>query len=109
MQSHPEWTRLSLVMQIANIHEAKTHLSKLIERVAEGNEIIIAKAGKPVARLVAYKEAAPPIRKPGSMKGKIKILPGFDAVDEEIETLFYKEPIEPPARHTRSAVVARRK
>jgi prevent-host-death family protein len=96
-------------MQVTNIHEAKTHFSKLVERVAEGEEIIIAKAGKPVARLVAYKETAPPIRKPGSMKGKIKILPGFDAVDKEIEKLFYEGPIEPPARHTRAAVVARRK
>src|SRR6266853_6472005 len=69
----PRWTRLSLVMQVTNIHEAKTHFSKLIDRVGEGEEIIIAKAGKPVARLVGYKEAAPPKRKPGSMKGKIKI------------------------------------
>jgi prevent-host-death family protein len=96
-------------MHVTNIHEAKTHFSKLIDRVGEGEEIIIAKAGKPVARLIAYKEAAPPKRKPGSMKGKIKILPGFDALDKEIEKLFYEEPIEPPARHTRSAVVARRK
>lgn len=96
-------------MQVTNIHEAKTHFSKLIERVAEGEEIIIAKAGKPVAQLIPFKEAAKPIRKPGSMKGKIKILPGFDAMDKEIEALFYEGPIEPPARHTRSAVVARRK
>ena len=96
-------------MQVTNIHEAKTHFSKLIDRVGEGEEIIIAKAGKPVARLVAYQEAAPPKRKPGSMKGKIKILPGFDELDKEIEKLFYEGPIEPPARHTRSAVVARRK
>jgi prevent-host-death family protein len=96
-------------MRVTNIHEAKTHLSKLVERVAGGEEIIIAKAGRPVARLIPYKATTKPIRKPGSMKGKIKILPGFDALDKEIEKLFYEGPIEPPARHTRSAVVARRK
>ena len=78
-------------MRVTNIHEAKTHFSKLIERVAEGEEVIIAKAGKPVARLVAYNDAGPPKRKPGSMKGKIKIKPGFDAVDKEIEALFHGE------------------
>jgi prevent-host-death family protein len=92
-----------------NIHEAKTHLSRLIERVAAGEEIVIAKAGKPVARLVKYEEPAKPARQPGSMKGLIKIRPGFDEVDKEIEADFYDGSIEPPARHTRSAVVAGRK
>jgi prevent-host-death family protein len=78
-------------MQITNIHEAKTHLSKLVERVVAGEEIIIGKAGKPVARLVPYKEPKSPRLKPGSMKGKIKILPGFDEADKEIEALFYGE------------------
>jgi prevent-host-death family protein len=96
-------------MQMTNIHEAKTHFSKLVERAAAGEEIIIGKAGKPVARLVQYKEAAKPSRRPGSMKGLIKIRPGFDAADKEIEALFYGKPSEPPARHPRSAVVARRK
>ena len=94
---------------MTNIHEAKTHLSKLLELVAAGEEIVIGKAGKPVALLVPYKEAAKPPRQPGSMKGLIKILPGFDAADAEIENLFYDQPTEPPARHAHSAVVARRK
>jgi prevent-host-death family protein len=64
---------------MTNIQEAKTHFSKLIERVAAGEEIIIGKAGKPVARLVPYQEA-PPLRKPGSMKGKIRIARDFDNV-----------------------------
>ena len=81
-------------MQFTNIHEAKTHLSKLVERVAAGEEIIIAKAGKPVARMVPYKESKRLTPKPGSMKGKIKILPGFDEADKEIEALFDGEPIE---------------
>jgi len=96
-------------MDVTNIHEAKTHLSRLLERVAGGEEIVIAKAGKPVAVLVPFKEAVRPNRKPGSMKGRIWIGPDFDKVDKEIEALFYDSPIEPPLRHTRSAVVARRK
>ena len=43
-------------MQTVNIHEAKTHLSRLLERVAAGEEIVIAKAGRPVARLIAFRE-----------------------------------------------------
>lgn len=54
-------------MQTINVHEAKTHLSKLLESVEQGEEIIIARAGKPVARLTAYK---PQQRRPGALKGK---------------------------------------
>jgi len=83
-------------MQV-NIHEAKTHLSRLLERAAAGEEIIIAKAGKPLARLTPVKDLRTP-RKFGSMKGLIKILPGFDEIDKEIEDLFYEGEIEPPTR-----------
>lgn len=51
-----------------NIHDAKTHLSKLLQRVMAGEEIVIAKSGKPVARLVPY-TSAPKRRTPGSAKG----------------------------------------
>jgi prevent-host-death family protein len=78
-------------MEVTNIHEAKTHLSRLVERVAAGEEIVIGKAGKPMARLVPYQEPSHPTRIPGSMKGKIKILPGFDEADKEIEAMFYGE------------------
>ena len=61
-----------------NIHEAKTHLSKLLARVREGEEIIIAKAGKPIARLVLVGER-PARRLPGSAEGKVTIAPDFDA------------------------------
>ncbi len=61
-----------------NIHEAKTNLSRLVEEVARGAEIIIAKSGKPVARLVPIKRAKT-IRKPGFLKGRIKIAGDFDA------------------------------
>jgi len=97
-------------MEVTNIHEAKTHLSRLVERVAAGEEIVIGKAGKPVAKLVPYQEPKP-VRKPGGLKGKIKYLTDWDKADKEIEALFYAEPIEPPvrptARHPRTAVVAR--
>ncbi len=60
-----------------NIHEAKTHLSRLLERVAAGDEIIIAKAGTSVAKLTSIhsKKTALPY---GVLKGKLKIKPGFD-------------------------------
>ena len=61
-----------------NIYEAKTHLSALVERAAAGEEVVIAKAGRPVARLVAYKKATPR-RVPGRLKGKIWISDDFDA------------------------------
>src|SRR5215831_17757309 len=76
LQQLLKWTRLSLVMQVTNVHEAKTHFSKLLERVERGAEIIIGRAGKPVAKLVPYTDQPKPVRKLGTMKGKIKIKPG---------------------------------
>ena len=78
-------------MKVTNIHEAKTHFSKLVERAQAGEEIVIGKAGKPVARLGPYAAPARPKRKPGSLNGKIRILPGFDEMDREIEKLFSGE------------------
>lgn len=75
-------------MQIFNIHEAKTNLSKLIEKISKGEEIIIAKAGKPVAQLISYKKNLKP-RKAGLLKGKIFVPDNFDDEDEEINKLFY--------------------
>ncbi|MSP88970.1 MAG: type II toxin-antitoxin system Phd/YefM family antitoxin [Alphaproteobacteria bacterium] len=65
-------------MKTVNIHQAKTHLSRLLEQVAEGEDVVIAKSGKPVARLIPFKPARKP-RVPGSMKGKIWISEDFDA------------------------------
>ncbi len=71
-----------------NIHEAKTHLSQLLQRVIAGEEIILAKAGKPVARLVPF-TAAPAQRLPGSARGQIWIAPDFDApLPDEILAAF---------------------
>lgn len=75
-------------MQVVNIHQAKTNFSKLVEKVQSGGEIVIGKAGKPVAKLVGYKQEAQP-RKPGLLKGKIIISDNFDDEDEEINKLFY--------------------
>jgi prevent-host-death family protein len=61
-----------------NIHEAKTHFSKLIERVLHGEEITIARGGRPVARLVPV-EFSLSHRSPGSARGKLKIRRDFDA------------------------------
>lgn len=63
---------------MVNIHEAKTHLSRLLLRVGVGEEVIIAKAGKPVARLVPFEEQ-PAQRLPGTAKGQVIIAPDFDA------------------------------
>ncbi len=65
-------------MQIVNIHEAKTHLSRLLEQVAGGDEIIIAKAGKAIARLVPL-DASPKKRQLGLLKGKLNVPDDFDA------------------------------
>lgn len=64
-------------MQTVNIHQAKTHFSKLIDAAMYGEEIIIAKAGKPVVRLVPF--SAEKTRQFGLLKGKIKIAKDFDA------------------------------
>lgn len=76
-------------MQAVNIHQAKTNLSKLIEKTQNGEEVIIAKAGKPVAKLVSYKEKLDK-RKFGLLKGKIWISDDFNDEDEEINKLFYE-------------------
>jgi len=72
-----------------NIHEAKTHLSRLIQRVEQGEEIVISRAGKPVAKMVPY--LGEPVRKPGILKGKIWMADDFDAADKEIAALFNGE------------------
>ena len=64
--------------KIVNIHAAKTHFSRLVEQASRGTEIIIARAGRPVARLGPL---APPARRrrPGLLKGRIRIAANFDA------------------------------
>ena len=73
-----------------NIHQAKTNLSRLIEKTLQGEDIIIAKAGKPVVKLVAYNKKLQ-LRKPGLLKGKISISDDFDDEDSTINKLFYSK------------------
>lgn len=73
-------------MQTVNIHEAKTNLSRLLEAVERGEEIVIARAGHPIATLIAYKPPRRKIAPPGSMEGQ-----GFwmaDDFDDPIDDLF---------------------
>lgn len=80
-------------MMVRSITEAKAQLSALIEYVQKkGNEIILSKGGKPVAKIVAYRGPAAP-RKPGSMAGQIWIAPDFDELPEDIaESFGMREP-----------------
>lgn len=72
---------------MVNMHEAKTHLSRLVERVEAGEEVVIGRAGRPVARLVPYREVASP-RRPGALRGSIWLADDFDRTDAELIRAF---------------------
>lgn len=74
-------------MIIANISTVKAQLSALIERVMAGQEIIIGKAGKPVAKIIKFDPSEIP-RKPGALKGRIKISDDFDQLPDDIAEAF---------------------
>ncbi len=74
-------------MPITNISEAKAQLSALIERVLAGEEIIIAKAGKPVVRLTKF-DRPEGYRRPGALKGSIRIADDFDELPEDLRIAF---------------------
>lgn len=74
-------------MHITNISEAKARLSSLIEKVLAGEEVILGKAGKPVAKIVKY-ELGQHERSPGALKGKIKIADDFDVLPNDIAEAF---------------------
>ena len=89
-------------MVIANIHQAKTNLSKLIEQAEAGEEVVIARNGKPAVRLTPVEAPAEEPRRPdglpawmGSLKGQIWVSPDFDAYDEEIARMFEESEIFP--------------
>jgi prevent-host-death family protein len=87
-------------METVNIHQAKTQFSRLVERVSAGEEIIIARAGKPVARLAPL-ERRPP-RRLGRMKGRIWIAPDFDApLPDDLLDLFEGKSETKPKRKAR--------
>jgi prevent-host-death family protein len=74
-------------MHITNISDAKAQLSALIDRVVSGEEVIIGKAGKPVAKLVRY-ERSEATRSPGALRGKIAIAPDFDELPRDLAEAF---------------------
>jgi prevent-host-death family protein len=74
-------------MLVTNISEAKAQLSALIERVLAGEEVIIGKAGRPVAKLIRYDRREQP-RRPGALKGKIRIADDFDVLPDDIADAF---------------------
>jgi prevent-host-death family protein len=78
-------------MKAINIHEAKTHFSKLINEALQGEDIVIAKGGKPLIRLTPYIEELSP-RKGGQLKGIMQVSDNFDApLPEELLKQFYKD------------------
>jgi prevent-host-death family protein len=74
-------------MLITNISEAKAQLSALIEKVIAGEDVIIGKAGKPVAKLTRYERRDAP-RRPGALRGKIKIAEDFDELPKDVAKAF---------------------
>lgn len=82
-------------MVTVNMHEAKTHLSRLVERVEAGEEVVIARAGKPVARLMPAKERDMTPRPLGTMRGQFEIPDDFDdPLPIEDLALWYGVPVE---------------
>ena len=74
-------------MEISNMHEAKTQLSSLVEQALAGKDVVIAKAGKPLVRLVPV-GATVVSRKPGHYKGKIRMAADFDQTPQEVIRAF---------------------
>lgn len=72
-------------MAMVNIHQAKTHLSQLLLEVEQGQEVVIARSGVPIARLVAWQAPAQPVAAPGEMRGRILLADDFD---EQLDELF---------------------
>jgi prevent-host-death family protein len=85
-------------MSQVNLHDAKTHLSRLVEAAARGEEIIIAMAGKPMARLVPLRSSAGKERRPGALKGKIWVAADFDAPLTAEEQSAWTEAAIPPSK-----------
>ncbi|MFN5163314.1 MAG: type II toxin-antitoxin system Phd/YefM family antitoxin [Cyanobacteriota bacterium] len=65
--------------RLVNVHQAKTHLSQLLQEVEHGTEVVIARAGVPIARLVAWQAPPLPVAAPGAMRGQIGLAEDFDA------------------------------
>ena len=66
-------------MRLVNVHQAKTHLSQLLQEVEGGEEVVIARSGVPIARLVAWRAPVQMVAPPGAMRGQIELSDDFDA------------------------------
>jgi prevent-host-death family protein len=73
-----------------NIYDAKTQLSRLLAQVVQGEEIIMARAGKPLAKLVPYRDDDR-LRVPGSWRGRVRVAPDFDALPPDLAAAFEGE------------------
>ena len=65
--------------RLVNVHQAKTHLSQLLQEVEQGQEVVIARSGVPIARLVAWQAPSHPVAAPGAMRGQIALAEDFNA------------------------------
>jgi antitoxin (DNA-binding transcriptional repressor) of toxin-antitoxin stability system len=65
--------------RLVNVHQAKTHLSQLLQEVEQGEEVVIARSGVPIARLVAWQAPSQPVAAPGAMRGQITLAEDFNA------------------------------
>ena len=70
-----------------NIHEAKTHLSRLLARVLAGEDVVIARSGRPIARLVRYDSETEP-RRPGGWEGRVVVADDFDDLPTDLAAAF---------------------
>ena len=86
-QHELDLARSGVTIRMTNIHEAKSQLSKLVERALAGEEVVIAKAGKPMVRLVPVRDSDAP-RKGGQWKGRVRIADDFDELPEDIARAF---------------------
>ncbi|MCW5782558.1 MAG: type II toxin-antitoxin system Phd/YefM family antitoxin [Nitrospirales bacterium] len=77
-------------MKTVNVYEAKTHLSQLLDLAASGEEVVIARAGRPMAKLIPY-QVKQQSRKPGSWKGKVKISKDFEELPENLSRIFRRK------------------
>lgn len=86
---HGRLSHMTKSQQVVNVHEAKTHLSRIIEQVlANGEPITIARAGKPVVIVSAHPGSRPSRRRLGLLQGKVRLPENLDAHDAEIQAMF---------------------
>ena len=74
-------------MTVSSVYDAKTHLSELIRKAIDGEEVVISKSGKPVVRIVPYESKSHSV-KLGLLRGQIKIADDFDDFSGDIEEMF---------------------